>query len=124
MPALWTPPGFRQRTTKRDVGRVRPDPEATARLRAEGHDESLEAFWLRDCLVFTEIEAHGWHLSISHRRRYPTWDEIAEARYQLVPDDVTMVMALPPSDTYVNLHPNVFHLHQAPPNWEEPFHAA
>jgi hypothetical protein len=53
-----------------------------------------------------------WHLSISHPVRYPTWDEVADARYELVPDDVTMAMLLPPRDEYVNVHEHVFHLWQ------------
>jgi hypothetical protein len=53
-----------------------------------------------------------WHLSISHPARYPTWDEIADVRYKLVPDDVTMAMLLPPRDEYVNAHDNCFHLWQ------------
>jgi hypothetical protein len=53
-----------------------------------------------------------WHLSISHRHRYPSWDEIADARYALVPDRVTMAMLLPPRDEYVNAHPFCFHLWQ------------
>jgi hypothetical protein len=73
------------------------------------------------CFTSTECNAQvlvsrsaefGWHLSISHPWRYPTWDEIAAARYALVPDAVTMAMVLPPSDEYVNLHPNCFHLHE------------
>jgi len=51
-----------------------------------------------------------WHLSISHPGRYPTWDEIKEARYQLVPNNVTMAMLLPPKEQYVNVHANCFHL--------------
>lgn len=67
------------------------------------------------------LESTGWHLSISHvfpgeRRdppgRYPTWDEIADARYAFLPEDVTMAMLLPPLDEYVALHPTTFHLHQ------------
>lgn len=54
----------------------------------------------------------GWHVSIAHPSRYPTWDEVADIRYQLLPDDVHMAMMLPPGDEYVNLHPNCFHLHQ------------
>lgn len=54
----------------------------------------------------------GWHLSISHPERYPTWNEIRDARYDLLPDEVTMGMLLPPRAEYVNLHPNCFHLHQ------------
>lgn len=61
-----------------------------------------------------------WHLSISHRTneatpqpgRYPTWDEIAEARYRFVPDDVTVAMLLPPRSEYVNAHATTFHLWQ------------
>jgi len=65
-------------------------------------------------------EPQGWHLSISHRTneirpkpgRYPTWDEIADARYQFVPNEVTMAMVLPPREEYVNVHSTTFHLHQ------------
>jgi hypothetical protein len=53
-----------------------------------------------------------WHLSIAHPDRYPTWDEIADARYGLIPDDVTMAMLLPPRGEYVNEHPHCFHLWQ------------
>lgn len=53
-----------------------------------------------------------WHLSIAHQHRYPTWDEIADVRYELVPDDVTMAMLLPPQDEYVNAHEHCFHLWQ------------
>lgn len=55
---------------------------------------------------------HGWHMSISHSERYPTWDEVSEARYRFVPDEVTMVMHLPPRGEYVNIHPNCFQLHE------------
>lgn len=63
------------------------------------------------CSVIVSSREYGrWHLSIAHPRRYPTWDEIKDARYRLVPDDVHMVMALPPKKFYLNLHPNAFHL--------------
>lgn len=59
------------------------------------------------------------HMSISHRidtrqgpkpGRYPTWDEIKEARYKFCPDEVTMAMYLPPKSEYVNVHETTFHL--------------
>ena len=53
-----------------------------------------------------------WHLSISHPHRYPTWDEIADARYELIPDDVTMALLLPPPGRYINTHDTCFHLWQ------------
>lgn len=72
--------------------------------------------------VLVSHTASGWHLSISHRSnlldahgqnppgRYPTWDEIAEARYRFCPDHVTMAMLLPPRAEYVNVMPTTFHL--------------
>ena len=65
-------------------------------------------------------EPEGWHLSISFRNqqgkytRYPSWDEIAHARYELLPNDVDFVMHLPPPDEYVALHETTFHLHEHP----------
>ncbi|MGL4300873.1 MAG: DUF7694 domain-containing protein [Candidatus Neomicrothrix subdominans] len=62
----------------------------------------------------------GWHLSISFRdtrsrpTRYPSWDEIAHARYELLPGDLDFVMHLPPAGEYVAVHPTTFHLHQHP----------
>ena len=53
-----------------------------------------------------------WHLSISREDRYPVWDEIKEARYALIPNEITMCMILPPKEEYVNLHRNTFHLHE------------
>lgn len=59
-----------------------------------------------------------WHMSISHRLadrspgRYPTWDEIAHARYELLPDAVPFAMMLPPKSEYVAVHDTTFHLHE------------
>jgi hypothetical protein len=61
-----------------------------------------------------------WHLSISHVTghdpprpgRYPTWDEIAHARY---PADRTFALLLPPAEEYVAAHPTTFHLHELRP---------
>lgn len=56
----------------------------------------------------------AYHLSISRTDRYPNWDEIAYVRYELVPDEAMMVMALPSKRDYINLHNFCFHLHQIP----------
>jgi hypothetical protein len=65
------------------------------------------------------IDAGLWHLSVSHtsrRRRaaprYPTWDELAHARYELLPANIAVVMHLPPPDEYVALYDTTFHLHE------------
>jgi hypothetical protein len=52
----------------------------------------------------------SWHISVSHPYRYPKWDEIRQARYDLIPNEAFMVMVLPPKEEYVNIHENCFHL--------------
>lgn len=67
--------------------------------------------------VLVGPEPQGFHLSISHRRnedllpgRYPTWDEILEARTFFTPKDMAFVMHLPTQEDYVNLHDTTFHI--------------
>jgi hypothetical protein len=62
------------------------------------------------CKIICGIEPNGWHLSISHKYRDPTWEEIKIVRYQLMPSDIQVVMLLPPMAWYVNIHNYCFHL--------------
>ena len=66
-------------------------------------------FTLGECSVIVGLEA-GWHLSIAHPNRYPTYDEIKEARYKFLPNEATMAMLFPPKEEFINLHNNCFHL--------------
>lgn len=83
------------------------------------NDGHLTVFITDDGDVAGDGSSH-LHLSISHRTngkkpkpgRYPTWDEIADARYKLLPLDVHFAMVLPPPDTYVAHHDTTFHLHE------------
>lgn len=52
------------------------------------------------------------HLSISREDRLPTYDELKEARYALLPDEVHMAMIFPPKEEFVNVHSNCLHLFQ------------
>jgi hypothetical protein len=105
--------------TTRD-GKVIPEPvevPLTARHRAMmavgAIEPDLHRYQMGDCTVLVGIGPQtGWHISISCPDRYPTWDEIAKARYTLCPEEVMMVMYLPPPWQYVNAHPNCFHLHE------------
>lgn len=75
--------------------------------------------------VFISVDDGMLHMSISHRvdtprgrdapggtrpGRYPTWNEIVDARYLFCPKDRTMAMLLPPQEEYVNIHATTFHL--------------
>lgn len=74
-------------------------------------------------------EAVGrWHLSISHNidtinddprsmntpGRYPTWEEIKQARYKFLPGDVNMAIMFPPESLYYNFHTTCLHLIEIP----------
>jgi len=64
--------------------------------------------------VCVNKENHLWHISISCPHRYPTWDEIYTAWYDLVPDaaQINGAIILPRKSEYVNVHKNCFHVHQ------------
>lgn len=67
-----------------------------------------------DTTVHVAKEAGLWHISVSVPSRYPTWDEIFTAWYDLVPGaaQITGGILLPRKEEYVNIHPNCFHVHQ------------
>ena len=96
-----------------------PSPLSTVSPHTRAYQKDVDAGHLS---VFVGIDDEMWHLSISHRHddlspgRYPTWDEIREAREQFVPDAATMAMLLPPKAEYVNVHPTTFHLWQVEPD--------
>jgi hypothetical protein len=92
--------------------------EATAVLsRIPGIEPGARALQKGDLRVILARDPFNarWHLSISCADRYPTWDEICDARYALVPDNATMAMLLPPRSEYVNIHKNCFHLFEIDP---------
>lgn len=73
--------------------------------------------WYRwgDTKVCVNHEDKLWHMSISCPHRYPSWDEIYTAWYDLVPGaglDFNGAIFLPRRAEYVNTHPNCFHVWQ------------
>ncbi len=73
------------------------------------------AFLWGECSIIVNKWPQGWHLSIAHPTRYPTWDEIRDARYEFLDDNLYMAIILPPKNEYVNIHKNCYHLHEIPP---------
>lgn len=61
-------------------------------------------------IIQTRNGGHSTHLSISHPRRLPTWEEVRRVRYELLPLDATFAMLLPPPEDYVNVHEFCFQL--------------
>lgn len=67
-------------------------------------------------LVSPPHEGYGWHMSISTCYRNPTWEEIRDAWYALIPDSEKKngAMFFPPQAEYVNLQQYCFHVHEVP----------
>jgi hypothetical protein len=57
-----------------------------------------------------EIEPgdHRWHVSIQHRDRVPTWEEMSASLHELRPG-VAFALGVPPRSWWINVHPNVLH---------------
>jgi hypothetical protein len=55
----------------------------------------------------------GWdHVSVSllHRHRCPTWEEMCYIKAQFFSEDETVVQFIPAKKEYVNIHPYCLHL--------------
>lgn len=75
----------------------------------------VKKYLMGECVILISHEKHEndvlkWHLSISTNYRYPLWDEIYKARYNLIPDNINMAMFLPEKERYLNVHEFCFHL--------------
>jgi len=90
-----------------------PPPSELAYTNGHELEPGCRAFRMGQCYILVgRSPKAGWHLSISTPSRLPSWEEVKEARYRLLPDNVTMAMLLPPTAQYVDLHPRCLHLWQ------------
>lgn len=65
---------------------------------------------LTGCKGFVTKDGGKWHLSISHKNRLPTYEELKDARYRFCPDVKYMAQIFPPKEEFVNIHPYCLHL--------------
>lgn len=56
------------------------------------------------------------HMSVSHKDRLPTWDEMKELREEILPLNRDFIMFFPKIEDYVNLHTNCLHLMELKPS--------
>lgn len=113
---IWLPPSALNRGYVEKPGdwEELATPEHVAALLEPG----TRRFRYLECTVLVSRDPYTdeWHLSISHVDRDPSWEEISGARYQFIPDEVTMVQVLPPRADYTNLHEHCFHLWEIAPD--------
>lgn len=89
-----------------------PPPAEMMGALVSGVNTYLRTYRLGQCSVIVTKEFGEFHMSISHPTRLPKWDEVAEARYRILPDDVTMAMLLPPRAEYLNVNEHCLQLVQ------------
>lgn len=57
-----------------------------------------------------ELDGRAWlHLSVSHRIRVPSWQELVLCK-EIFLGNREAYQVLPPPERYVNIHPHVLHL--------------
>lgn len=75
----------------------------------QNRQQGLMAIW-----SVAPVDDSWWqHLSVSHRARVPTWDELVRVKEWVMGTESKAVQILPARSRYVNLHPNVLHLFRA-----------
>lgn len=77
-------------------------------------EPGARAFRMGGCNVILSKQKAGWHLSISKPNKMPTWEEVRDARYALIPDEATMALLLPPQSEYVNVHEFCLQMYEIP----------
>lgn len=75
---------------------------------------------IKNCKVIVSADEsqHGLllHASISHNDRDPAWETIKSMKAAVF-GDTDVMMVLPKSENFVNLHTHTFHLWQMPVEW-------
>jgi hypothetical protein len=94
---------------KRVIQEVEIPPHATALF-----EPGTRAFRMGACFILLSQQRVGWHMSISKPSKLPTWEEVRDARYALIPDEAVMAMLLPSKDVYVNVHEFCLQLYEVP----------
>lgn len=51
-------------------------------------------------------------MKIIEAKRLPSYEEIKHARYELIPNEVTMAQIFPPKEEFVNVHEYCLHLYE------------
>lgn len=65
-----------------------------------------------------------WHISVAHRMRLPSWEELSIAHVRLCPQDTDFIMAFPRREIWMNMHEFVLHLWEVrDPNLQSNFEA-
>lgn len=66
----------------------------------------------KNLYVISAKEDGRWHMSISHPKRLPSWEEIKDARKATLPPNIFLCVLFPPEEFWLNIHDYCMHLWQ------------
>lgn len=67
--------------------------------------------WSNTELIVMVSDGGGWdHVSVSHKKRCPTWDEMCRVKDIFFDPDECVMQLHPPISEYVNNHPTCLHM--------------
>lgn len=76
------------------------------------HEPKPGIFKMGRCDIIITIDDGLWHLSISTPSASPSYNEIKQARYKFLPNDIYIAQIFPPKEEFINIHPYCHHLWQ------------
>lgn len=65
-------------------------------------------------LISHNEDEGGWHMSMSKKDKMPTYEEMKDMRYKMLPNRIYACEIFPPREEFVNRHPFCRHLWEMP----------
>lgn len=80
----------------------------------------VRLYRMRMMQILASTDNGVMHISASHPKRMPTWEEMYRMFEEIGNRNEQLVMILPPKKEYVNLHDNCLHLFEVPDTLKKP----
>lgn len=68
----------------------------------------LSAIVSRDEIAPSDLR---WHVSVAHRDRVPSWEELSRSVHELRPG-ICFAVGIPPRSWWINVHEHVLHAYE------------
>lgn len=68
----------------------------------------------KEITIWHNEDEGGWHMSMSKKDKMPTYEEMKDMRYKMLPNRIYACEIFPPREEFVNRHPFCRHLWEMP----------
>lgn len=73
-------------------------------------NSTMRVFRMGECQIIFANEMRQWHISVTCEQRYPTWDELRDIGWALVPGKKLYIEVPTQQEPYLNAHPFCLHM--------------